>query len=86
MVVLAIAPFVVWALKRDRDYVIRVTYQDGKGALRQALLIAARHGFETQVVSTHDVDGDSWQGAAVEHRAQLGPAYTGQGRFIGETR
>ena len=66
VVVLAIAPLVVWALKRDRDYVIRVTYQDGKGALRQALLLAARHGFETQVVSTHDVDGESWQGAAVE--------------------
>lgn len=68
VVVLAIAPFVMLLLKRDRDYVIRVTYQDGKGVLRQALMLAAQHGFETQVVSTRDVDGDSWQGAAVELR------------------
>lgn len=68
LVVLAVAPLVTWVLRRDRDCTLRMTYEDGRGALRETLLLAAGAGFETQIVSTHDRSGDDWNGATVEMR------------------
>ncbi len=68
VVVMAVAPFVTWVLKRDRDRTLRLTYEDGKGALRETLLMAGGAGYETQIISTHDRRGDDWSGATVEVR------------------
>lgn len=68
LVVLALAPFVTWVLRRERDCTLRMTYEDGKGALREALLLADGAGFDAQVVATHTHRGDGWKGASVEIR------------------
>lgn len=68
LVVLAVAPLVTWALRRDRDCTLRMTYEDGRGALRETLLLADSLGFNTQIVGTHTHRGDGWKGASVEIR------------------
>lgn len=68
LVVLAVAPAVTWILKRDRDCTLRMTYEDGRGALRETLLLADAAGFDTQIVATHTHHNDEWRGASVEIR------------------
>ncbi len=67
-VVLAVAPLVTWMLRRDRDCTLRMTYEDGKGALRETLLLADGAGYVTQIVTTRAHRGDDWKGASVEIR------------------
>lgn len=53
--ILGIAPVSRRLLRRSSDQVLRVTYEDGHGILRQLLLEITAHGFETRVASTRQV-------------------------------
>lgn len=68
LVVLAIAPLAFMLLKRNRDHIVRLTYEDGKGVLRQTMLMASRYGFELHIVAAHDIEHEGRAGATMEIR------------------
>ncbi|MFT8356328.1 MgtC/SapB family protein [Bifidobacterium aquikefiri] len=68
LTVLVIAPSAYRLLRRFHICVLHITYENGKGSLRNALLKLSEAGFETQVLSSHQVSGDSWAGASVDVR------------------
>ncbi|WP_300766533.1 MgtC/SapB family protein [uncultured Bifidobacterium sp.] len=68
LVVFAVAPLTSLILRRDQDHLLRLTYEDGRGALRQTLLLADGQGFDARIVSTRDIHRDDWDGAGVDIR------------------
>lgn len=54
--ILGIAPISRRVLRRAADQVLRITYEDGHGVLRQILMEMTAHGFETRVASTRQVE------------------------------
>ncbi|MCH4209574.1 MgtC/SapB family protein [Bifidobacterium sp.] len=74
LVVLGVAPLAHRLTRRELHATIRLTYRNGKGSLRSSLLELEQEGFETQVVSSRNVESqsgaDSGGMVAVEIRVQ----------------
>lgn len=70
LAVLGLAPLVHYLTQRRRHATIRLTYLNGKGSLRSSLLELEREGFETQVISSRNVEANSHSMVAVEIRVQ----------------
>ena len=65
LAVLVIAPILKWFLRNRQNTVLRIVYQDGHGCLRESLLLATRMGFESRVLTIHELHRDAWKGADV---------------------
>lgn len=63
--VLVVAPVLKWLLRNRQNTVLRITYENGRGSLRESLLLSTRMGFESRVLTTHEVSHDDWLGAEV---------------------
>ena len=63
--VLVVAPVLKWLLRNRQNTVLRITYENGRGSLRESLLLSTRMGFESRVLTTHEVSHDDWFGADV---------------------
>lgn len=63
--VLVAAPVLKWLLRNRQNTVLRITYENGRGSLRESLLLSTRMGFESRVLTTHEVSHDDWLGAEV---------------------
>lgn len=63
--VLVVAPILKWLLRNRQNTILRIIYENGQGSLRESLLQATRMGFESRVLTTHEVSHDDWRGADV---------------------
>lgn len=63
--VLVVAPILKWLLRNRQNTILRIIYENGQGSLRESLLQATRMGFESRVLTTHEVSHDDWQRADV---------------------
>lgn len=63
--VLVVAPILKWLLRNRQNTILRIIYENGQGSLRESLIQATRMGFESRVLTTHEVSRDNWRGAEV---------------------
>lgn len=63
--ILVVAPILKWFLRNRQNTVLRIIYENGQGSLRESLLLATEMGFESRVLTTHEITHDNWQGADV---------------------
>lgn len=60
-----ISPIVKWILCNRQNTGLQIVYEDGHGSLRATLLQATQMGFETRVLSSHEISKNEWHGAVV---------------------
>lgn len=65
LVVLGLTPILKRLFGSFGTHAIDLTYEDGKGILRDVLLAASNRKFETQVTSTRQVTRGAWRGVNV---------------------
>ncbi|MFT8593441.1 MAG: MgtC/SapB family protein [Bifidobacterium sp.] len=65
LTVLLVAPLAYRALRRFHVSVLQIAYENGKGSLRNALLQLSAAGFDAQVMSSRQIERNSWSGAVV---------------------
>ncbi len=65
LVVLGLTPILKRLFGRLGTHSVELSYEDGRGVLRDVLLLASSHDYETQVTSTRQIKRGSWRGVDV---------------------
>lgn len=65
LVVLGLTPILKRAMGKVGTHLIELSYEDGRGMLREVLLATSRHDYEAQVTSTRQIKRGSWTGVDV---------------------
>lgn len=67
--IISMTPLLDILRRRHGGQIVELTYEDGRGLLREALLLATKHNLQTRILSSRPVDHGEWRG--VEMLMQL---------------
>ena len=70
VIVLVVAPLTYKLTHVYQTSVLQVSYENGRGSLRAILLELSNRGFESQVLSSRQVDSRDWSGVVVGIRVR----------------
>ena len=70
IIILFVAPATYKLSHLYQSSTLEISYENGRGSLRQILLTLNREGFETQLLSSRQVDRHGWSGVVVGIRVR----------------